>query len=236
MDIDRFLSLIRDEHKILNERELRMVCEKAKEYFIEESNIQPVNLPVNICGDLHGQFFDVLELFRVGGQLPDTNYIFIGDFVDRGNNSVETFELLLCLKIKYPNHITLLRGNHECRQNTIVYGFYDEIVRKYGSANPWQYFMDVFDYLPIGAVVDEEILCVHGGLSPDTKTIDQMRLIDRRQEIPTEGPFCDLMWSDPYDGENWSFNSRGAGWLFGSKVVEEFNHLNGLQLIARAHQ
>lgn len=94
--------------------------------------IKPVNSPINVCGDIHGQFFDLLQLFKEGGQIPNNSYIFIGDFVDRGFNSVETIEYLLCLKLKYPDKITLLRGNHECRQITTVYGFYDEINRKYG--------------------------------------------------------------------------------------------------------
>ncbi len=119
--------------------------------------------------------------------------------MDRGFNSVETFEYLMCLKIKYPENILLLRGNHESRQITMNYGFHDEIQKKYGNSNPWKYFVDVFDYLPIGAIINEKVLCIHGGLSPSLKTIDQMRTIDRKQEIPYEGPFCDLMWSDPED-------------------------------------
>jgi len=235
MDIDNCIERIKN-REILSEKEVRIVCEKVKEILIEESNVQPVNSPVTICGDIHGQFFDLLELFKIGGELPGTNYIFIGDFVDRGYDSVETFELLLCLKVKYPSHITLLRGNHESRQITVVYGFYDEIVKKYGNSNPWSYFIDVFDHLPLGAIVDGEVLCVHGGLSPEIKTIDQMRVIDRKVEIPHEGPFCDLMWSDPEDIDTWVLSTRGAGWLFGAKVTKEFNQINGLQLIARAHQ
>lgn len=160
----------------------------------------------------------------------------MGDFVDRGYNSVETFQLLLCLKLKYPAHITLLRGNHETRQITTVYGFYDETIRKYGNANPWKYCTEVFDYLGIGAIVEGKIFCIHGGLSPDIKTLDQIRLIERRMEIPHEGAFCDLMWSDPEDIETWAMSPRGAGWLFGSRVTQEFNHINGIELIARAHQ
>jgi serine/threonine-protein phosphatase 6 catalytic subunit len=144
--------------------------------------------------------------------------------------------LLLCLKLKYPAHITLLRGNHETRQITTVYGFYDETIRKYGNANPWKYCTEVFDYLGIGAIVEGKIFCIHGGLSPDIKTIDQIRLIERRMEIPHEGPFCDLMWSDPEEIETWAMSPRGAGWLFGSKVTSEFNHINDIELIARAHQ
>lgn len=160
----------------------------------------------------------------------------MGDFVDRGYNSVETFEFLMALKVRYPAHITLLRGNHESRQITTVYGFYDEIIRKYGNANPWKYCTEVFDYLGIAALVEGKILCIHGGLSPDIRTIDQIRLIDRRVEVPHEGPFCDLMWSDPEDIETWAISPRGAGWLFGVKITSEFNHLNDLSLICRAHQ
>lgn len=117
--------------------------------------------------------------------------------MDRGYNSVETLTFLFLLKAKYPSCITLLRGNHESRQITQVYGFYDEIMRKYGNANVWKYCTDVFDYLPLGAIVNEKVLCIHGGLSPNIKTIDQIRLIERKQEIPHDGSFCDLMWSDP---------------------------------------
>lgn len=156
--------------------------------------------------------------------------------MDRGHNSVETFELLLCLKARYPDRITLLRGNHECRQITQVYGFYEECVRKYGNANPWKYCTDVFDYLNLAAVIDGRVLCVHGGLSPEVRTLDQIRTIERQQEIPHEGSFCDLMWSDPEDIETWAMSPRGAGYLFGAKVTAEFNQINGLDLICRAHQ
>ncbi len=235
MDIDKCISDLKQE-KILPEKVLRKICEKLKDILIEESNVQPISAPVTICGDIHGQFYDLLELFRIGGEVPSTNYVFIGDFVDRGYNSVETFELLMCLKIKYPSHVTLLRGNHESRQITVIYGFLDEIVRKYGNSNPWNYCMEVFDLLPIGGVIEGEVLCVHGGLSPEIRTIDQIRTIQRNIEIPNEGSFCDLMWSDPDNIETWVISNRGAGWLFGSKVTKEFNHINGLQLIARAHQ
>lgn len=235
MDIDKCIADLK-EGKILPEKVLRRCCEKVKELLIEESNVQPVSAPVTLCGDIHGQFYDLLELFRIGGEIPDTNYIFMGDFVDRGYNSVETFELLMCYKIKYPSHVTLLRGNHESRQITVVYGFLDEIVRKYGNSNPWSYCIEVFDLLPIGAIIDGEVLCLHGGLSPEIRTIDQIRTIERNVEIPHDGPFCDLMWSDPDNIETWVLSNRGAGWLFGSKVTKEFNHINNLQLIARAHQ
>jgi len=222
--------------KFLPEPDLKRLCEIVKSLLLEESNVQPVSSPVTVCGDIHGQFYDLLELFRTGGDIPDTNYIFMGDFVDRGYYSLETFTLLLALKARYPNKITLLRGNHECRQITQVYGFYDECQQKYGNPNAWKYCTQVFDYLTLAALIDGRILCVHGGLSPDLKTLDQIRTIPRNQEIPHEGAFCDLMWSDPEDIENFQVGPRGAGWLFGSRVTTEFCRINKLELICRAHQ
>ncbi|KAJ4300373.1 phosphoprotein phosphatase PP4 catalytic subunit [Collariella sp. IMI 366227] len=151
-DLDRAIAQLRACRPI-PEADVRELCHKARELLIEEGNVVTVNAPVTICGDIHGQFHDLMELFRVGGDVPDTNYLFMGDFVDRGFYSLETFLLLLCLKVRYPDRMTLIRGNHESRQITTVYGFYDECLRKYGSANVWRYCCDVFDYLALGAIV-----------------------------------------------------------------------------------
>ena len=177
----------------------------------------------------------MMELFKVGGECPRTNYLFMGDFVDRGFYSVETFLLLLTLKVRYPDKITLIRGNHESRQITQAYGFYDECLRKYGSVNVWRHCTEVFDCLPLAALVDESVLCLHGGLSPNIDTLDQIKTIDRKQEVPHEGPMCDLMWSDPDETNGWSLSPRGAGYLFGKDRVEIFNSRNNISLIARAH-
>mmetsp|Transcript_22775 Transcript_22775/g.54045 ORF Transcript_22775/g.54045 Transcript_22775/m.54045 type:complete len:311 (+) Transcript_22775:222-1154(+) len=234
-DLDAWIAKVRA-CEYLPENDLKMLCQLVKDLLVEESNVQPVTAPVTVCGDIHGQFYDLLELFKVGEEVPSTSYVFMGDFVDRGYNSVETFTFLMLLKARYPANITLLRGNHESRQITQVYGFYEECQRKYGNANAWKYCTEVFDYLNVAAVIDGRVLCVHGGLSPDIITLDQMRLIDRKQEIPHEGAFCDLMWSDPEDIEDWSVSPRGAGWLFGSRVTAEFCDMNGLELVCRAHQ
>lgn len=116
----------------------------------------------------------------MGGDCPKTNYIFMGDFVDRGFHSVETFLLLLALKVRYQDRITLIRGNHESRQITQVYGFYDECLRKYGSVNVWRYCTEIFDFLPLAAIIDDKIFCVHGGLSPSFDTLDEIKTIDRK--------------------------------------------------------
>lgn len=224
------------ECQYLPEQDLKMLCDKVCGLLVEESNVQPVSSPVTVCGDIHGQFYDLEQLFKTSGDLPNTNYIFMGDFVDRGYYSLETLTRLLVLKVRYPDKVFLLRGNHESRQVTQVYGFYDECQAKYGNANAWKYCCRVFDLLAIAAIIDEEILCVHGGLSPEIKTIDQIRLIPRDTEIPHEGAFCDLVWSDPEDVDNWTVSPRGAGWLFGARITSAFNRTNGLSLICRAHQ
>ncbi|PPS07769.1 hypothetical protein GOBAR_AA12873 [Gossypium barbadense] len=250
--------------KPLSEQEIKLLCDKAKEILRDESNVQPVKSPVTICGDIHGQFHDLAELFRIGGKCPDTNYLFMGDYVDRGYYSVETVTLLVAIKARYPQRITILRGNHESRQITQVYGFYDECLRKYGTANVWKTFTDLFDYFPltalpvkspvticgdihgqfhdlaelfrIGGKVESEIFCLHGGLSPAIETLDNIRNFDRVQEVPHEGPMCDLLWSDPDDRCGWGISPRGAGYTFGQDISEQFNHKNSLKLIARAHQ
>jgi len=151
-DLDRAIAQLRACRPI-PEPQVRELCYRARELLIEESNVVTVDAPVTICGDIHGQFHDLMELFRVAGDVPDTSYLFMGDFVDRGFYSLESFLLLLCLKVRYPDRVTLIRGNHESRQITTVYGFYDECVRKYGSANVWRYCCEVFDYLALGALV-----------------------------------------------------------------------------------
>jgi len=158
--------------KPLPESEIRQLCEQAKDILIKESNVQAVKAPVTICGDIHGQFHDLRELFKIGGQPPETNYLFMGDYVDRGYYSVETVTLLVALKCRFKDRITILRGNHESRQITQVYGFYDECLRKYGNANVWKEFTQLFDYLPLTAVVEDTIFCLHGGLSPSIDTLD----------------------------------------------------------------
>ncbi|KAL8532574.1 hypothetical protein ACS0TY_008964 [Phlomoides rotata] len=234
-DLDRQIEQLM-ECKPLSEAEVKILCDQARAILVEEWNVQPVKCPVTVCGDIHGQFYDLIELFRIGGNAPDTNYLFMGDYVDRGYYSVETVTLLVALKVRYRDRITILRGNHESRQITQVYGFYDECLRKYGNANVWKYFTDLFDYLPLTALIESQIFCLHGGLSPSLDTLDNIRALDRIQEVPHEGPMCDLLWSDPDDRCGWGISPRGAGYTFGQDIAAQFNHTNGLTLISRAHQ
>lgn len=232
---DKIERLIRGD--LLSEVEISEICSLYREIGIEESNIQRVPAPVSVVGDLHGQFPDLLELLELNGRPPHTAYLFLGDYVDRGFFSVEVLLLLVCLKIRYPDKVTLIRGNHESRQVTQVYGFYDECVRKFGNSNVWRLCTEMFDYFPLGAWIPEAgVLCIHGGLSPNFDTLDEIRRIDRKREVPHEGPMSDIMWSDPDEIKGWGVSPRGAGYLFGGDVVESFNHVNKLDVIARAHQ
>jgi diadenosine tetraphosphatase ApaH/serine/threonine PP2A family protein phosphatase len=233
--LDHFVETLRS-GKLITEQEVVMLCDVCRELFLEEGNVEQVHAPATLCGDIHGQFYDLLELFEKGGDVPSTNYVFMGDFVDRGYHSVETLLLLLALKARWPDRITLIRGNHESRQITQVYGFYDECYRKYGSVNVWRLCTELFDYIPLGALVGGEVLCLHGGLSPRIESIEEIRMLDRKQEVPHEGPMCDLLWSDPEDITGWGISPRGAGFLFGADVAKEFNQRNGIAMIARAHQ
>lgn len=237
-NIDRMIERLR-RCELLAESEVRELCNLAKETVIKEPNCLRVRAPVKVVGDIHGQFFDLKELFTIGGQVPDVNYLFMGDYVDRGYNSVETFLLLIALKVRYPSRISLIRGNHETREITQVYGFYDEVKRKYhGSPQVWNMCTEVFDCLSLCAVVEGRIFCVHGGLSPSIESIDQISPIDRRKDVyADDGPMCDLLWSDPDESNpGWNYGPRGSGYLFGIDPVRKFNTKNRLDLICRSHQ
>ncbi|KAL4474133.1 hypothetical protein ABPG72_002858 [Tetrahymena utriculariae] len=238
-DLDKCLERAKEGLK-LKELEIKLLCMKIKEIFVNENNVKRIRAPVTLVGDVHGQFYDVQEIFRVGGDPPYTNYLWLGDYVDRGYYSVEVITLLFLLKLKYPERMTLIRGNHETRSVTQNYGFQVECIQKYGdSSKIWEYYTDSFDFLPLGCIIDTSIFCVHGGLSPNIETIQEVSMLDRFQEIPREGPYTDLMWSDPSsdkDHTGFMLSERGAGYLFGGDVVEKFLHVNGLIHLARAHQ
>ncbi|KAI9154228.1 hypothetical protein LWI28_023013 [Acer negundo] len=220
----------------LNESEIRQLCVTAKQIFLSQPNLLELEAPINICGDIHGQYPDLLRLFEYGGFPPDANYLFLGDYVDRGKQSIETICLLLVYKIKYPDNFFLLRGNHECASINRIYGFYDECKRRF-SVRLWKIFTDCFNCLPVAAVVDDKILCMHGGLSPDMESLDQIRAIQRPIDVPDQGLLCDLLWADPdRDIKGWGENDRGVSYTFGADKVAEFLKKQDLDLVCRAHQ
>jgi len=175
-------------------------------------------------------------LFDLGGYPPETNYLFLGDYVDRGEQSIETISLLLAYKIKYEENFFILRGNHECGSINRIYGFYDECKRRY-NIKIWKNFVDLFNCLPIAACIDDKIFLVHGGLSPELKNIDDIKKIMRPTDVAEEGLLCDLLWSDPENSnKDWGVNDRGVSVTFNVKVLEKFLENNELDLLCRAHQ
>ncbi|GMI06980.1 hypothetical protein TrRE_jg5985 [Triparma retinervis] len=220
----------------LPEEDIIWLCRKSREVFCSQPMLLEVQAPIHICGDTHGQFFDLLRLFETGGFPPDGNYIFMGDYVDRAKQSIETISLLLCFKIKYPEQFFLLRGNHECASLNRIYGFYDECKRRY-SVKLWRIFADSFNCMPVAGVVEDKIICMHGGISPDLERLGQILEIPRPTDVPDEGLLCDLLWADPDPTiSGWGRNARGVSYTFGHDVVEEFLETHDLDLICRAHQ
>ncbi|PON33994.1 Serine/threonine protein phosphatase [Parasponia andersonii] len=220
----------------LSEIEIKQLCFVSRDIFLRQPNLLELEAPVKICGDIHGQYSDLLRLFEYGGFPPRSNYLFLGDYVDRGKQSLETICLLLAYKIKYPENFFLLRGNHECASINRIYGFYDECKRRF-NVRLWKIFTDCFNCLPVAALIDEKILCMHGGLSPDLNILNQIRIIQRPTDVPEHGLLCDLLWSDPSkDIRGWGTNERGVSFTFGPDRVNEFLRKHDLDLICRAHQ
>ena len=233
-NIDKYIEQLY-ECKKLKKQEIIFIIKKSKEIFSQEKNIEEVPCPVTICGDIHGQFLDLLELFRLGGRLPHTNYIFLGNYINNGYNSIETLSLLLCLKVRYPQRICLIRGNHETKNLTLCYGFYDECIRKYGSPEVWKYFIDLFNYLPLGVLIEEKIFCIHSGLSPLFHTLDDIRLLDRTQVIDfSDGIISHLLWNEPGNCIGFTPYCKGAGFMYGERISKEFCRINDLDMIIRS--
>mmetsp|Transcript_33185 Transcript_33185/g.93006 ORF Transcript_33185/g.93006 Transcript_33185/m.93006 type:complete len:520 (-) Transcript_33185:72-1631(-) len=224
----------------------------------KEPNLLNLEAELNVVGDIHGQFYDMLNILNLVGcptVSEENKYLFLGDYVDRGMFSVEVCLYLFALKINYPDRIWMLRGNHESRLLTSHFNFEIECCKKYNK-EVYELFMDCFDYLPLAATVVNDlgkILCMHGGLSPSIKLLEEIDQIDRVMEPPAEGPMCDLLWSDPMDEataeyleddalEAWyaieytDNPTRGCGWVFGGQAVDDFLMENDLLTIVRGHE
>jgi len=218
------------------EGQIKSLCKMSREIFLSQSTLLELEAPIQICGDIHGQFQDLLRLLEYGGLPPESNYMFLGDYVDRGQQSIETITLLLAYKVKYPEIMFLLRGNHETASISRQYGFYDECKRRY-NAKLWKLFCDVFNTMPICGVIDDKIMCMHGGLSPELKNFNQIRQVARPTDVPDSGVLCDLLWADPEkEIKGWEPSDRGVSWVFGKDVVKNFLEEQDMDLIVRAHQ
>jgi len=233
MSVEKFIERLL-EGELLDEPTVIDLCEKVKEQLFFEGNIVPLQSPVTVVSNIHGQLSDLLEIFRVCGSIPDVNYLFMGDMSDYGYWGIETICLLFCYRLRYPNRVTLLRGEHESRAMTKIYGLYLECLRKYGNETVWRALTDTFDYLPISATVDNRAFVVHGGIPQDCLMMDKIRVMDRFTEIPQYGSFNHLIWNDP--GEDPRPSPRGSGELFGMTTAYKFCSLNKVDRIIRGHQ
>ncbi|KAL2136281.1 hypothetical protein VTI74DRAFT_4516 [Chaetomium olivicolor] len=243
IDLDDFIKRLLDaayagkvtKSVCLKNAEITAICHRAREVFLSQPALLELDAPVKIVGDVHGQYTDLIRMFEMCGFPPKSNFLFLGDYVDRGKQSLETILLLLCYKLKYPENFFLLRGNHECANVTRVYGFYDECKRRC-NVKIWKTFIDTFNTLPIAAIVAAKIFCVHGGLSPALSHMDDIRNIARPTDVPDYGLLNDLLWSDPADMEqDWEANERGVSYCFGKRVITDFLAANDFDLVCRAH-
>ncbi|WPK22956.1 hypothetical protein PUMCH_000179 [Australozyma saopauloensis] len=231
-----------DEGRLQEHQALR-ILENATKLLASEPTLLTVPAPVTVCGDIHGQYYDLMKLFEVGGDPAETSYLFLGDYVDRGSFSIECLLYLYSLKLTYPRLFFMLRGNHECKHLTDYFTFRSECLHKY-SLTVYEGSLKSFNALPLAAIMNNQFFCVHGGLSPDLKTLDDVRNIDRFREPPTKGIMCDLLWADPIedyddDAEDRPYlrnTVRGCSYAFTFKASSQFLERTGLLSIIRAHE
>jgi len=238
--IEKLNSLYKNTDKticdVMTMDEIVAVLTFSRRIIDQEGSLVEVEVPIKVIGDIHGQYQDLHKLFDLIGRVPEQRFMFLGDYVDRGPQSLETIVFLLALKLRYRDRIYLLRGNHETPSVNRLYGFYDECCRKYGVGLWWD-FQSVFNRLPMAGLISKRILCMHGGLSPELIHLDQIRSIIRPCEPQDRGMLIDLLWSDPTNkGDGWFYSPRGISYAFGKGVMAAACKILGIDMVIRAHQ
>ncbi len=220
----------------LEQADIKWLFQKATQVHLLQPTVLHLAAPIQIVGDIHGQYLDLLRIFKVGGFPPEKNYLFLGDYVDRGKNGIECLALLMSIKVRFPDNIFLLRGNHECDNVNQIYGFQTECKKRF-SLSVWETSNDLFCALPLAAIVAEKIFCIHGGLSPKLESIEQIEQIQRPLIVDNRGMVIDFLWSDPdADVRGWAESDRGISYVFGGDIIKEFLERHNFELLIRAHQ
>ncbi|CAB3409385.1 unnamed protein product [Caenorhabditis bovis] len=248
VNLDKFLERLMNIGKLgtgfsstITEDEIADLIAETTECFMKQSMMLEVVAPVTLVGDIHGQFGDLIRLFKNVGFPPDVNYLFLGDYIDRGQFSIETIIFLMALKLKYPDNFLLLRGNHETRLVNRIYGFYDDLNKRFGTVRLYEAFQSMFNAMPLTALVGQRILCMHGGLSSEMLTMDSLDVLNKFTrpllDPPNPSLAIDLLWADPDIGtKGFKNNIRGCSCTFGPDVVAQICDKFKLDLIVRAHQ
>ena len=219
----------------LTEEEIVWLCKTVKAILLDQPILLELRPPLNICGDIHGQFHDLLRVFEKGGVPPSSNYLFLGNYVDEGDHSIETISLLFCYKIFYPANFFLLRGNHECSYINHQYGFYDDCLHFYSQAL-WRTFCEVFDCLPIASIIDDKIFCIHSVISPLLVSLNDIKNLQRPMEIPEVGLLHDLLNAKPDNSIKEFGFDKNKNVLFGEDAVNKFLDKFDFDLICRGHE
>ena len=218
---------------------LEKLCLKTFQLFSDEPNMLNLSSNIHIFGDIHGQYCDLIRFIDMIGLPPKVKFLFLGDYVDRGDNSIEVISLLFSLKIKYPKQVFLLRGNHECPLLNDAYGFKEECVERYKEKGEyiWREINKTLRMLPICALIEKKIFATHGGISPHISSFKQINELNRNVDIPDKGIICDLTWSDPKKQKSkWGDNDRGCSYTFNETALTDFLNKMNIDLVIRAHQ
>ncbi|KAK4337004.1 hypothetical protein RND71_044102 [Anisodus tanguticus] len=227
--------------KLIHKKYAYKIISEAQKLFRALPTLVDVTIPENkkftVCGDIHGQFFDLVNIFEINGYpSTDNPYLFNGDFVDRGSYSVECILTLLGFKVLFPDHFHMTRGNHESQEMNQIYGFESEVKSKYSSLM-YDFLSETFEMLPLCYCLNKKVLVMHGGLPKEEVSLNEIRKIDRFRKPPSGGLMCDLLWSDPTKMvDNWTESKRGVGIQFGVNITERFCKMNNLDYIIRSHE